>query len=258
LTLSLQIVLIFLVFFAAIDLFISHREMRAQLPLQWITNIGLFVVGQLAQLALPLNIFAAATLSSNFSGGILPALNLTGPIISIFAWGLASSLVSYLFHVASHKFHWLWAFHRIHHCDELLNSTTGLRHHPIETLYSIPVYGLLAFLLAPPPEATLIWYSFAIAIDFFSHSKINLPKRLGSMLEHVIVTPSLHRVHHSAKSLETDSNYGNTFTFWDRIFGTFQRAEPTKIGLDSPTLSGPASRDFDTLLTEPFRFIFKK
>jgi sterol desaturase/sphingolipid hydroxylase (fatty acid hydroxylase superfamily) len=250
--------LIFLAFFAAIDLHLSDHVLRARLPLQWLTNIGLFVVGQLVHLALPLSIFAFATLSLKFSNGLLPFLNLDGPISGVMAWGLASSFVSYLLHLASHKFRWLWAFHRIHHCDELLNASTGLRHHPVETLYNIPVYGLLAFLLAPPPEATLIWYGIAIAIDFFSHSKIELPKGLSSALENVFVTPALHRVHHSAASVETDSNYGNTFTFWDRIFGTFQRAEPIKIGLDSPTLSGKASRDFDTLLTEPFRFIFKK
>ncbi len=250
--------LVFFAFFAAIDVYLSDTALRARLPVQWLTNTGLFVVGQLVHLALPISIFAAAALSLNLLTGLQPYLNLTGPVSGVVVWGFATSFVSYLLHVASHKIRWLWAFHRVHHCDELLNASTGIRHHPIETLYSIPVYGILAFVLAPPPEATLVWYGLTIAIDLFTHSKIQLPKSVSSILEYVLVTPALHRVHHSAASVETDSNYGSTFTFWDRLFGTFQRAEPIHIGLDSPTLSGSASRDFDTLLTEPFRFILNQ
>ena len=252
---SLLIFLSTFVFFASIDFFVSGVTLRANLPKQWLLNVGLFFVGQLALFILPISAFAASTLGNSVGTGLMPMLKINDPILGLVTWALASTLVSYLLHVASHKFPWLWAFHRVHHCDEMLNASSGIRHHPIEYCYSIFIYSLVAFLLAPPPDTIVIWYGLNTAIDFFTHSKITLPQTLNSLLETIFITPALHRVHHSALAVETDSNYGGVFSFWDRLFGTFQRAVPSKIGLDSLTLSGDASRDFDKLLSEPFRFI---
>ena len=246
------------VFFAVIDLIVVRHVFRTKLFGQWILNIGLHFSGQIVQLVVPVSTIVTAAFGTTFGIGLLPLLNLDGPISGLVVWGLASSLISYLLHVAAHKFHLLWAFHRIHHCDELLNASTGVRHHPIETLYNVILYSTFALMLAPPPEAILIWFALSTAMEFFTHSQMVLPKRLNSVLECIIFTPALHRVHHSADPVETDSNYGGVFTFWDRLFGTFIRAEPRRIGLDSFTLSGGMSRDFDVLLVEPFRFVRTK
>ena len=118
------------------------------------------------------------------------------------------SLGEYLLHVGSHRFQVLWAFHRVHHCDETLDASTGFRHHPLENLLAVLMSSILALVLTPQAEVVLIWYIIAMAMEFFIHSRIHLPDRISGVIENVIITPRIHRVHHSSYAPQTDSNYG--------------------------------------------------
>lgn len=230
---------------------------RKRLPKQWLLHFGIYVAGQVLTLLFPLTAIIAASYSLAHGIGLLAWLGI-GPIFGFLVWILADSFAEYISHVAAHRYPLLWAFHRVHHCDELVDASTGIRHHPLDALWALCVQSVTAFVVAPASETILIWYFFLIAMQFYSHSRIDLPDRINSVLEKFFATPHIHRVHHSSYAAQTDSNYGGFFTIWDRIFGTFRNEIPEHLGLDDEALSGKNSRDFDTLILEPFNYLWRK
>ena len=165
-------------------------------------------------------------------------------------------LAIYLQHRVFHAVPWLWRLHRVHHADLELDATTGLRFHPIEILLSMAIKIGVVVALGAPALAVLIFEVLLNAGSLFSHANIALPRRLEGWLRALIVTPEMHRVHHSVVRAETDSNFGFCLSWWDRLLGTY-RAAPAA-GLDGMTVGIGAFRDpaelrLDRLLTQPFR-----
>ena len=253
---SYWLVGLFLAFCLGDYLFLTFPD-RKRLPGQWLLHFGIFIAAQLLTLLFPFTAMILASYSLKHGFGLLPWLGI-GPISGFFLWILADSFTEYIGHVASHRFPILWAFHRVHHCDELVDASSGVRHHPLEVLWSLSVQSVTAFALAPVPETILIWYFFSTLMQFYSHSRVNLPSSINCYLESVLATPGIHRVHHSSYAPQTNSNYGGIFTVWDRLFGTFCTETPEHLGLDEDVLSGKKSRDFDTLVFEPFNYLWRK
>ena len=141
---------------------------------------------------------------------------------------------AYFIHWLEHKVHWMWKFHIIHHSDEQVDATTALRHHPGESVFRA-IFTLMAVILAGAPMWLVMLYQASSAfLSQFNHSNVRLPAWLDGSVGKIIVTPSMHRVHHHAKMPYTDKNYGNIFPFWDKLFGTYGYLEADRIeyGLD--------------------------
>jgi sterol desaturase/sphingolipid hydroxylase (fatty acid hydroxylase superfamily) len=147
---------------------------------------------------------------------------------------LAHSLGNYGLHRASHRSALLWRFHRLHHGDPALDLSTALRNHPVELLLALLVAGGTVLLLGAPPDAVAIAETLLFAQNLCTHANVRLPPALSRRLEWVFVTPGAHCVHHSDERALTDSNYGESISWWDRLFGTWRGTQPVaRIGLDT-------------------------
>ncbi len=131
-------------------------------------------------------------------------------------------LSTYLTHILFHAVPLLWRFHKVHHADLDFDVTTGLRFHPIEILLSMGIKGTTVLLLGAPVIAVLIFEVLLNATSMFNHGNVDLPHWLDRWLRLFVVTPNMHRIHHSAIPQETNSNFGFNLPWWDYLFGTYR------------------------------------
>ena len=136
---------------------------------------------------------------------------------------------AYLPHLIEHKVKPLWMVHLVHHTDHYVDTTTANRHHPLESVvrYVFTLTGI--FVIGTPIALVLLYQSLSVVATQFNHANIKLPKKLDKILSYVIVSPDMHKVHHHHKLPYTDSNYGNIFSVWDRLFGTYMELDTDKI-----------------------------
>lgn len=162
---------------------------------------------------------------------------------------------AYFIHWLEHRVKWMWLFHLVHHSDTTVDVTTGLRHHPGETVFRIAFTILAVIIVGAPIGIVMLYQSLSVLFAHITHANINMPAGLDRALSYVFVTPNMHKVHHHYTQPYTDTNYGNIFSIWDRIFGTFASVEDTKslkYGID--THMDPAENDrLGNLLGIPFQ-----
>jgi sterol desaturase/sphingolipid hydroxylase (fatty acid hydroxylase superfamily) len=202
-----------------------HRR-AASAPGRLVANFGLGIINALILSALPLSAVLAADWAAARGLGLLHLVRMpTVPafIVSLLAWSLAG----YVLHVLAHHLRWLWRVHRVHHADTLFDLSTGLRHHPLEPLYTLVLFVALAVLLGLDPRAIAVYSILAGVFALWTHANIRLPARTDRVLRWLVMTPAAHQLHHSAARHETDSNYGDVLVLWDRLFGTW-RAVPAE------------------------------
>jgi len=145
--------------------------------------------------------------------------------LAVLAGMVVLDLAIYLQHLLFHAVPALWRLHRVHHADPDFDVTTALRFHPVEILLSMFIKAAVIFALGPPVLAVLIFEVVLNGASVFNHANVRLPPRIERVLRWLVVTPDMHRVHHSKDMRETDSNYGFNLSIWDRLFGTY-RAQP--------------------------------
>ena len=211
--------------------------------------------GGLVRLLVPVSVVGMAALAQERHWGLLPMLALPDWLAAALALVLLD-LAIYLQHVLFHAVPALWRLHRMHHADLDFDVTTGVRFHPLEILLSWAVKVVLLAALGPPVVVVLVFELLLNATSLFNHSNIRLPAGLDAVLRRFVVTPDMHRVHHSALPHETNSNFGFNFPWWDRLFGTY-RSQP-EAGHAGMTIGIAAFREagelrLDRLLTQPFR-----
>ena len=205
---------------------------------RWRANLGLVVVDSaLLRLLHGVSALGAALAVEAQGWGMFNEL----PGLPLWLEGLAAVLVLdfaiYLQHVLFHVVPLLWRFHRVHHSDRDFDVTTGVRFHPVEILLSVLYKMAIVAVLGLPAVAVLTFEVALNATSLFNHGNVFLPPGLDRALRLFLVTPDMHRVHHSSLRVETDSNYGFNLPWWDRLFGTY-RAQPATahnamvIGLD--------------------------
>jgi sterol desaturase/sphingolipid hydroxylase (fatty acid hydroxylase superfamily) len=166
--------------------------------------------------------------------GLLNALELD-PVIATALVVLALDLAFYLAHVAMHKLPALWRFHRVHHSDPAIDVTTTIRQHPFENVFRYLAIVIVAAALGASPAAFAIYRTASALNGLLEHANWRVPQWLDSALSWVTTWPNLHKVHHSRAAAQTDSNYGNLFSWWDRVFSTFtpsREASSVEYGLD--------------------------
>ena len=142
---------------------------------------------------------------------------------------------AYLAHYVEHNVKPLWMVHLVHHTDHEVDTTTANRHHPLESLirYTFTLFGV--FIVGAPIAIVMLYQSLSLVATQFGHANISLPKKVDEVLSWIIVSPDMHKVHHHHMLPYTDSNYGNIFSLWDRLFGTFMKLDTNKIvyGVDT-------------------------
>lgn len=188
---------------------------------RWITNLSMVVLSSLLlRVVFPAAAVGIAIYSENNGYGLFNIINISPLMAGIIAFIILDFIV-WLEHVVSHHWPILWRIHRMHHVDTGFDVTTALRFHPLEIVLSMFWKGLIVFLLGAPVMAVLIFEIVLNGCAMFNHSNIKLPKKFDSVLRVFIVTPDMHRIHHSAEQVETDSNFGFSLSLWDRFFGTY-------------------------------------
>ena len=161
---------------------------------------------------------------------------------------------AYLAHLVEHKVKPLWMVHLVHHSDHHVDTTTANRHHPLESLVRFSFTLLAVFILGAPIGVVMLYQSLSVVLSQFNHANINLPVKLDQWLSYVLVTPHMHKVHHHYVLPHTDSNYGNIFAIWDRLFGTYTYLDAACIvyGVDVFPNEEENSR-VGSLLKQPFQ-----
>jgi sterol desaturase/sphingolipid hydroxylase (fatty acid hydroxylase superfamily) len=153
--------------------------------------------------------------------GVLNLLHIPDAVAFALALVLLD-LAIYLQHVLFHKVPWLWRLHRMHHADVEVDATNGLRFHPIEILLSMAIKFAVILFVGVPAAAVVVFEVLLNGLAVFNHSNVVLPERLDRKLRWFVVTPDMHRIHHSWYAEECNSNYGFNLTWWDRLFGTYR------------------------------------
>lgn len=188
-------------------------------------NLLLVILNNLVlRFALPMTAVGTAVLAVYEGWGILTVYSVSLPV-SIIISLLVFDFAIYVQHVMFHKIPFLWRLHRVHHIDEDLDTSTGLRFHPLEIALSMLIKIIIVVFLGAPALAVVLFESILNTSSMFNHGNVYIPPKIDRWLRWFIVTPDMHRVHHSVHRDETDSNYGFNLPWWDRIFGTY-RAQP--------------------------------
>lgn len=221
---------------------------------RWPTNLALAVLLFATATLLPMSALAVALWCETHNVGLLNYFD--APLsIKIVATLALASFSSYAIHLISHRVPLLWRLHSIHHTDTFLDVTTSLRIHPLEQALSIIVVCILVLIFGHAPVVLMAYLAAESIVVIFSHSQFRLPAGIERIASLVLVTPAIHHIHHSAYQPETDSNYGNAFIIWDRLFGTFR--DRTRLGTAVEQyglehVSPDEAGDLDTQLLRPF------
>jgi sterol desaturase/sphingolipid hydroxylase (fatty acid hydroxylase superfamily) len=206
---------------------VAAPRRRQEIPrvIRWTNNLGLVVIDTIAlRLSFPILAVGLAALAQDRGWGLFNIIAVPGwaaILISI----IVLDLVIYLQHVMFHAVPALWRLHRMHHADLEFDVTTGLRFHPVEILLSMGIKLAVVLALGPPAVAVLIFEVLLNATAMFNHSNVRLPTFADRILRLIVVTPDMHRVHHSTLPEETNSNFGFNLPWWDRLLGTY-KAQP--------------------------------
>jgi len=230
------------IFFALLPLLAIAERLapRRRSPMdrgaRWPTNFLLTLLNLIVMSAMPISFISAASWAERHNWGLLNHLH--APVVALVAVTLlVRGFISFATHYAMHMVPALWRVHRVHHLDTELDVSTTVRFHPLEfVIQSIPgVLIVVAFGLTP---WVLMFYELLdVGVTLWTHSNVRLPRAIDRLVRYVVVTPDLHRIHHSAWKPETNSNFGAVFPLWDLMFGTFRATardghERMRLGLD--------------------------
>ena len=237
------------------ELLAPRRQRTKGRGARWPGNLGIVVLDTvLVRLLFPVSAVGLAYMCEAQGWGLLQIAG-TSAWVAVPLAVVALDLAIYLQHVLFHAVPALWRLHRMHHADQDIDVTTGVRFHPIEILLSMGIkFGVVAA-LGPPAVAVLVFEVLLNATSMFNHGNVGLPAALDRILRWIVVTPDMHRVHHSVLPNETNSNFGFNLPWWDRLLGTY-RAQPTAghdgmtIGLD--VFRNPGQLRLDRMLVQPF------
>jgi sterol desaturase/sphingolipid hydroxylase (fatty acid hydroxylase superfamily) len=241
---------------AAWEALAPRRRRALGRPARWPSNLAVTALNAaLVRVVFPLTAVGLGGLGEERGWGLLNRLDLPHGLAVVLAV-LGLDLAIFLQHVLFHAVPVLWRLHRMHHADLDVDVTTGARFHPIEMLASMAIKLATIAALGAPAVAVLAFEVLLNATSMFNHGNIRLSGGVDRLLRWIVVTPDMHRVHHSVVPRETNSNFGFNMPWWDRLFGTY-RAEPAA-GHEAMTIGIGQFRSareqwLDRMLTQPFR-----
>ena len=207
------------------EIIAPRRELILPKLLRWSNNLVLVVMNSLIlRLLFPAAAIGMASFASEQGWGVFNYYEVSFPVAVIASVVIMDAMI-YLQHVMVHAVPMLWRLHRVHHADPDFDVTTGARFHPLEIILSMLIKFAVIIVLGPPVMAVFIFEVLLNATAMFNHSNIRLNTSFDKYLRLLVVTPDMHRVHHSVEADETNSNFGFNLPWWDRLFGTY-RAQP--------------------------------
>ena len=226
-----------LILMALWEVLAPRRPLTTSKPARWVSNLGLVLIDSvLVRLLFPITLMGVAFLARQRGWGILNQFQL--PFWFHLCLGVfILDFAIYLQHIMFHAIPLFWRLHMVHHSDMDYDVTTGIRFHPIEIILSMGIKIAVVLLIGPLPLAIPIFEILLNGTSMFNHGNVRYPQGIDKWLRLLVVTPEMHRVHHSTIRWETNCNFGFNFPWWDRLFGTY-RPQPAKghlemtIGLD--------------------------
>jgi len=244
------------ILFALLESLKPRRKLSLPRLFHWINNLSLSVLNSvLLKLLFPILAFGIAVFAEARQLGAFNLVQMPAWLEVLLAL-LLLDLAIYLQHMVFHKVPLLWRLHGVHHSDVDIDVSSGIRFHPIEIILSMLIKMAIVLLIGAPALAVLLFEIILNATSMFNHANFYLPLKIDLMVRKLIVTPDMHRVHHSIHRQETDSNYGFNLSVWDRLFGTYV-AQP-RDGHDTMLLGIEYFRKKQNqrllpLLVQPFR-----
>jgi sterol desaturase/sphingolipid hydroxylase (fatty acid hydroxylase superfamily) len=256
-----QVIVFFsvLLTFIVIERVLPYRVHLTSQVRRWATNAGLTLTAILVLPLMPMSMITAGYWAEQNNFGLMNQFE--WPIfIAVLATLLLRGFVSFFTHWLNHALPWLWRLHRVHHLDTELDVSSTVRFHPLEMPVSALIGIPLIAVFGLSPWMLLFYELLDVSIVIFSHSNLSIPKSINRWLSYIIVTPDLHRIHHSSFQPETDSNYSAVFPIWDVLFGTFRqdcRDPQNEMELGLVEVRDERAQDFLWLIASPFRTLQK-
>jgi len=241
---------------AVVEHVVPRRKRAIRRAWRWPNNLGVVIVNTLLlRILFPVTAVGLALVAEARGFGLLNVMRLPD-WLALLAAVLVLDLAIYLQHVLFHAVPALWRLHRMHHADLEFDVTTGLRFHPIEIALSMLIKFAVVAAIGAPALSVLVFEVLLNATSMFNHTNMRIPTWIDRVLRWLVVTPDMHRVHHSIVARETNSNFGFNLPWWDRLFGTY-KAQPAA-GHEEMTIGIEQFRDprelrLDRMLAQPFR-----
>ena len=200
-----------------------------------VLNLAFTVITLAVNLAFALLIVKASDFTTTSGFGLLYLVDIPLWLHVISGLMLLDLVGAYLIHWLEHQVKWLWVFHLIHHTDTTVDVTTGLRHHPGESLFRATFTTLGVLVASLPIGIVMLYQTLSAIFAQLTHANVKTPVKIDRLLSYVFVTPQMHKVHHHFVQPLTDTNYGNIFSIWDRVFGTFAQVDTSilKYGIET-------------------------
>ena len=238
------------------ELLAPRRQLTVDRWRRWPGNVGVVVISTvLIRIVFPTAAVGLAVVADANGWGLLNLVAVPDWLAILVAI-ILFDLIIYAQHRLFHAVPMLWRLHRMHHADLEFDVTTGVRFHPVEILLSMLIKLGAVAVLGAPALGVMIFEILLNATSLFNHSNIRLPAAVDGGLRRIVVTPDMHRVHHSIVARETDSNFGFNLPWWDRLFGTY-RAQPAaghaKMTIGLARFRDPSELRLDRMLLQPLR-----
>ena len=220
-SIRLGVFLLVFIVMAAMETLFPRKRRATQHRARWTTNWAFLMIDMLAlRVVMPVLAVGAAVIADREGWGLFNRLDVpewTGVLASV----VLLDLLIYIQHAAFHRIPALWRIHKVHHADRDIDVSTGFRFHPLEILLSMGFKAVCVIALGAPAIAVVLFEIMLNAVTLFNHANARLPQPVDASLRKLIVTPDMHRVHHSVHRTETNSNYGSIASVWDRLFRTY-------------------------------------
>lgn len=211
-----------LTFCAIAEALYPRRKLKLDKKKRWYRNLSLVMINSFVlKFIMPISAVSVTLIHNEYA--ILNYLQLPS-FLSIILCVILLDLVIYLQHWIMHWVPLFWRFHKIHHIDQELDTSSGIRFHPVEIVFSMLIKCLVVWVVGVPLEAVVIFEIVLNAISLFNHSNLDIPVKVDGFIRNFLVTPDMHRIHHSQIIEETNSNYGFNLSFWDKLFCTYKEA----------------------------------
>ena len=222
---------------------------------RWVANFFLTGLAIVTMLLLPITFITAAAYAADTGWGLFNSLQIHWVLLGLLTL-LLRGFISFLTHWLAHTVPLFWRVHRVHHLDTEMDVSTTVRFHPFEFLINVLVGVPIVLLFGFPVWGLMLYELLDVIVTLVSHANISFPRRLENVLRYILVTPDLHRVHHSSRQPETDSNFSAVFPIWDIVFGTFRtrtQETPLEMELGLEEVRDDRTNSIGWLLKSPFR-----
>ncbi len=218
-----------------------------------LTNVLLTLINSFIALSLAFVLVKITEFTAEKQFGLLYIFDLPLWLNVILGVMMLDLVGAYFIHWTEHKVKWMWKFHLIHHTDMHVDVTTGLRHHPGEMLFRISFTWLAASVSGAGIGTIILYQSLSVLFTHLTHANLNIPDKIDKVISLILVSPNMHKIHHHYKLPLTDTNYGNIFSIWDRIFGTFRYVNARELvyGIDTH-MDQKETQNMGELLKIPF------